>query len=1196
MNNSPDYLSVVPRLVSFLRFPRVIERLRGIFSREMNWWSKKEVPRAVKRGKVSMFPLEFDHSVLDSLPVPLTADVERITNVITAIVVRRVVPYFKRKRGTDPILASRVEQALAVQRLEDLENRVRAVCLVTRTDQGWSMFLHERVFDYLAFVIPSHSQSTFTDCPADARKMMAFAEFMIRHEIQHILYPDSAENEVIASDAAFAMDQRANDPTFYRALRGALADEMNGLKSESFRNLLDYAEQGQPLEPIISKMLNDHSAVLVDLPEDLIQKVFPSFDASIKSKVLGVCFQRSRDTTHSLLKRTYYLQKFLRLFELVLDGDRKESEAVFEDFKQKWGLLYLIQELGLTEASLENRTNAEIMDLVKRSLKEFSEETKGLFCSIPTGPLPPQVVITREAPTKSLKDRVEEARNDPSFPLQVLELIEENKSNALGHSGSKYSELIETLLAVPWGKNREITVSPQAFEEGLHNTHYGLAKPKETIIDFFSGLIWRYQHPGQESVSGPHKTGSAFLFVGPPGVGKTSLAISIATNLGIPYHKLSLGGMRDEADLRGHGFTYEGSKPGAIVQGLIKMGYMNGMFIMDEADKVDKFAVATLLEILDPEQNHLFHDKYTQTTVDIDLSNCHFILTANTLETVPAPVLNRCEVVFLDRYSVDEKIAIAKSHLINRVRDRYQLSSDVISFDPEQESDLLRFLVRSYTHEAGVRELERIIRTLFIRILRKEILSGKAQSVIIDRQKIIEHIELPRGPRMINEEDRVGEIMALGINVELGIGSIIPVQATPISSINDKSSGGTILSVIHATGNIERVMDESRKVATTAILHCSDQLGISVDHVPTPIHLHFMGGSTPKDGPSAGGAIALALASVLSGKKIRRDVAVTGEIDTQGRITLVGGLDVKLETSYDAGCRTVIIPKQNLYGDGGVERLSDALKGELQVRTYEEWRENKCPFDYSGKLIEIVAVDHIVQAADIAFINEDELSKIEMALVPHARSVASALASARVSREPAACLLYVKSLQELESEGLDGVFWEANHCVLVLGEGAKEAILERFPVLEEQKRWKEYDPLSRDVAGIVEEMADSLPAAAADFIAPSLVAPYYFLQSEREKLDKLRSKSGFEGLKLFANNFTTQGVKVKGCKATVNRLMFHLSHLDTAQLRECSFLEVLDGVYVLNMAFIPEKYRLDLTRAERILTNALKNWLTIVEG
>ena len=220
--------------------------------------------------------------------------------------------------------------------------------------------------------------------------------------------------------------------------------------------------------------------------------------------------------------------------------------------------------------------------------------------------------------------------------------------------------------------------------------------------------------------------------------------------------------MRDEADMRGHGFTYEGSKPGAIVQGLIKMQTMNGMFILDEADKTEKFAIATLLEILDPEQNHLFHDKYTETTVDIDLSNCHFFLTANTLDGVPPVVVNRCEVISLSQYSVEEKVVIAREHLIKRLRSQYQITEEAISFDPDEEADLLRHLIRTYTYEAGVRELERIIRTLFLRIQRKEILGRENQTIRITRERIKEYLKEPTRPRQINPEDAIGEMLAPG--------------------------------------------------------------------------------------------------------------------------------------------------------------------------------------------------------------------------------------------------------------------------------------------------------------------------------------------------------------------------------------------------------------------------------------------------
>ena len=295
--------------------------------------------------------------------------------------------------------------------------------------------------------------------------------------------------------------------------------------------------------------------------------------------------------------------------------------------------MYLLHEIDLPEASVDERNTREIFQLFKKSLRNFTSEAKEVFDSVPqAAPTVPAPQPKATATPKTLKDRIESARNDSLVPLQVMEVIDKNKLNTAGQSGYKYNELIETLLAIPWGKIKKIEVSSKEFEEGLDRTHYGLHKPKELICDFFANLIWRYHQFHEDQAPNWHGSGSAFLFVGPPGVGKTSLAISIAENLGIPYHKLSLGGMRDEADLRGHGFTYEGSKPGAIVQGIVKMGVMNGMFIMDEADKTEKFAIATLLEILDPEQNHLFHDKYTQTTVDIDLSNFHFILTANTLE------------------------------------------------------------------------------------------------------------------------------------------------------------------------------------------------------------------------------------------------------------------------------------------------------------------------------------------------------------------------------------------------------------------------------------------------------------------------------------------------------------------------------------------------------------------------------------
>lgn len=1143
-----------------------------------------------------MLPIEFEHSVLDNLPLPLASDISRLQQVLKSIVVRRIIPYFKKKRGTDPIAAAQVAARLSVERLEDDQNLIRAVQLSAKKDDGWSIQVHERVFDYLIFVLPSHVEATLGEAGPEQRTMLAFSEFMLRHELQHILYPENSEIEVILSDVSFAMDRRANDPTFYLDLRGALADKMNGLKGEPYLKLLDAAEREESLESGVSEILNDFTIVMADLPEAILQRVFPSQDTVLNTRVVGLLFQRSRDAAYPLLKRTSFLQKFLCLFELLVQEDTRRLEAVFQAFKERWGLVLLFQELGIPETNVEHKTNHETLQLFKDSLRRFSEETKGLFCGIPSQPVVAHHVRKpSDQPPKSLMDRIADVREDPRFPQQVLQVIEKNRLSTLGQSGQKYTELVETLLAIPWGKNCSIEISANAFADGLDRTHYGLEKPKQTILDFFATLIWRYQTMIRKSGALPGRNGSAFLFVGPPGVGKTSLAISIAENLGIPYHKLSLGGMRDEADLRGHGFTYEGSKPGAIVQGLIKMGCMNGMFIMDEADKTEKFAIATLLEILDPEQNHLFHDRYTQTTVDIDLSNCHFILTANTLETVPPPVVNRCEVVFLDRYSVDEKIAIAREHLIKRLRSRYQIDEETVFFEPGHENGLLKYLIKSYTHEAGVRELERVLRTLFMRTLRKEILTERSRWVKITRETIGEYLELPKAPRSINEDDRIGEMAALGIDVERGTGTIIPIQATPIQ-MSPGAPERSPLSMVHATGNIEKVMDESRKVATTAILHCAQDMGIHLDRAKIPIHLHFMGGSTPKDGPSAGGAIALALASVLSGKSLRRDVAMTGEIDTQGRITTIGGLEIKLETAYDAGCRTMIVPKENLYGEGGVERLSPALRQELQVLSFHEWKTTHNGFDYSKHLMQVIGVEHLLEAAQLAFIDEDELSAAEEIVVNHAHSIREALRTARDKSGPRFRVVYVKEARELGPDGERKDFWEKSGSVFLVKPQAHQALSDRFPSLEQENRLWDFDPKFHDVTMVLRQMAESFRSDYDARAASWLAAPFFFLHRDKERLDGFSPGPLFTAFSLFANNYTCQGVKIRDSKAVLNRVSFYLSQLEPEMLDPCPFLCTREGIYVLDMSFIPEKYRLDLKRAEKLVISTLEQWLEVVEG
>ncbi|MBW1783059.1 MAG: AAA family ATPase [Deltaproteobacteria bacterium] len=1142
-----------------------------------------------------MFPMKFDHKTLETLPVPDGERTNQVLKILKTITMGRVMAYFRNKRGTDPTLIARLTDRFEIRRLEDEKNQIPIVSLLSQKDTTWVIDIHERIFDYLAFVIPSDPESRLGGRSGEEGKVLAFAEFLLRHQAEHMLYPKESERGVIRSDLAFAMERRTDDPTYYKMLRKVLGDEMNGLRGEFYEALFESEEQGRPHEYLITRILTSLILSLVDVPAALLHAAFPLLDTDLKTRLIVECYRRSREVSYSLMQRAFCLQEVLRLFALTIQQDEKEAEKVFHVFKDRWGLVYLFRELGLPETSLEEKEPDELFTYFKENIENLSLDGAPFVLTSP----PPKRAVSDEptlpASTKSLKDRIEDARNDLSFPRQALDVIDKNKVSAVGHSGPKYTELIETLLAIPWGHIHKISVDPKDFEAGLNRTHYGLSRPKEIVSDLFANLIWRYQH--FSGIDEPmHRTGTCFLFVGPPGVGKTSLAISIAENLGIPYHKISLGGMREESALRGHGFTYEGSKPGAIVQGLIKMGIMNGMFIMDEADKTEPAAISTLLEILDPEQNHLFHDKFTMTTVDIDLSNCHFILTANTLETVPPPVINRCEVVFLDRYSVEEKIAIGSQFLIERVRKRHKISKEAIALDAGHEADLLRYLVKTYTHEPGVRELERIIRTLFLRVFRKEILAKGQPSVRITREKIKQYLETPTPPRQISEDDRVGEILALGVNVELGIGSVIPIQATPIRlDAGERAGRGGYLSMVHATGNIEKIMDESRKVATTAIFHCADALGIDLKQAGTPVHLHFMGSSTRKDGPSAGGAIALALASALSGAVIRRDVAMTGEIDTQGRITAVGGLDVKLETACDAGCKTMIIPKETLDDEKGVKRLPRALKEELQILTYDAWKGEHAPFDYRRHVLQVVAVDHLVQAAHIAFMDPDELRALKSALVPHARSVVETLQAGRKEEGPSLYVLCLKRPEELVVEGIEGPLVENDSCVFLFPSKMEGPVLTRFPQLKRRVLFRDLDRSGEGLGTVIRDVQKELATTSDPQMSVSVIAPFFYLRHEGITPETILPDGPREGLRLFANNYTLQGIKIKQCKPALNRVYCHLARQPPDQLKTCPFLTMHHGTYVIDISFIPEKYRLDVMHAENILNQCLLQWLITVE-
>lgn len=1144
-----------------------------------------------------MLPVELDHKKLNSFPFPTDKAVSKVFQVLEAVLSQKTFPYYRDRRGASPARLSEIRQSLSFRRMEDEDSRIGMATLLVSKRRNWMLLIHERLFDYLALILSGQPEIAFTAGTQEEQKTLVFCRFLLRHYCEHLLFPEKTEAEVIRSDLDFAADLRGNEPESYRGLREILAEGINGIGGRDYLELLDRVERGAECDVRMARIIARYARNISELPSRFLLDIFPGLELDLKMRVLSDCYRGSRSMANPLVKREAGLRKVLRMFALTIGRDPNQGFELFQIFRKRWGLESLFRELDLPEDMIERRSTHQLFEAFSKNLEEFVEP--GEITQRDRPAVYPQArTETVPQPPKTLKERIEEARSDPNIPQQVLEVVEKNKVNAAGQSGAKYTELIETLLNIPWGRIKKIRISPEEFEDGLNRSHFGLKKPKEIICDFFANLIWRYQHFREVDKNLWRRTGSALLFVGPPGVGKTSLAISIARNLGIPYHKLSLGGMKDEADIRGYGFTYEGSKPGPIVQGLVKMGVMNGMFIMDEADKTEKLAIATLLEILDPEQNHLFHDKYTQSTVDIDLSNCHFILTANTIDTVPSAIINRCEVIFLDRYSVEEKIAIAKEFLIERIRDRYLIGADEIFFDPEEENEILRHLIRQYTFEAGVRDLERIIRMLFLRVQRKDILGGEKGAVKLALSMLPRYLDEPPRPRLINTDDRIGEMMGLGVNMELGIGTLIPIQVTPMKvDIDSREAPRSYISMVHTTGNIERVMDESRKVASTAILQRAKELRLGVSRLSIPVHLHFMGGSTKKDGPSAGSAIALALASLYTERPIRRDVAMTGEIDTQGRITSVGGIGVKLETAYAAGCKTLIIPMENLQGGDAIDRLPEALRQELQILTYAEWKGEHEPFDYSRHVLQVVAVENIVEAADIAFLNQEELDSLDDLFEDHARKAAAELEQCRIFPHKHLRLLYVDHPAQVNCDLLQSRFCREDYgCVILVRKDVKEDIIAKLPWHGETFRIREFDPSSERLRDVIEETRTQHAGEAEPPLWITIVAPLPFLRREGIRSEDFTPDARFLGVRFLAGCCTAENLPIRGCTSTVGKTYMYLSMLPDDLLRACPFVAEKDGVYSTTVRFIPEKYRIDARRAEEILERGVTKWLRIMGG
>lgn len=463
---------------------------------------------------------------------------------------------------------------------------------------------------------------------------------------------------------------------------------------------------------------------------------------------------------------------------------------------------------------------------------------------------------------------------------------------------------IETLIGLPWKKKSRVSKDLAEAEKVLDKDHYGLERVKERILEYLA------VQQRVDKVKAP-----ILCLVGPPGVGKTSLGQSIAKATNRKFVRMALGGVRDEAEIRGHRRTYIGSMPGKILQNMSKVGVKNPLFLLDEVDKLGMDfrgdPSSALLEVLDPEQNHTFQDHYIE--VDFDLSDVMFVATANTLN-VPAPLLDRMEVIRLSGYTEDEKVNIAQRYLLPKQIKNNGLKRDEISVTEEALRDVCRY----YTREAGVRSLEREISKICRKVVKSLVLKARSSKIVVNAKNLDKYLGVRKYSfGMAEKVNQIGQVTGLAWT-EVG-GELLTVEAVALPG------KGKIMT----TGKLGEVMQESIQAALSVVRKRASSLGIKGDfYQNSDLHIHLPEGAIPKDGPSAGIAISTALVSVLSGIPVRCDVAMTGEITLRGEVLPIGGLKEKLLAAVRGGIRSALIPEENVKD---LAEIPDNIKNAIEI-------------------------------------------------------------------------------------------------------------------------------------------------------------------------------------------------------------------------------------------------------------------------
>ena len=584
--------------------------------------------------------------------------------------------------------------------------------------------------------------------------------------------------------------------------------------------------------------------------------------------------------TAKSLKNPALLADFIASNMLVKYQDKQQILECFDPVRRIERLITL---LGVEAELLECE-----LDIHKRVRAGLNQNQKEFY-------LREQVrVIQEELGDTADVDEYYEKINALKLPDEVREkLLKENERLAKTPFGSSEATVtrayLDTCLEIPWTAATKDRIDVRAAQKILDADHDGMEKVKERILEY---LAVKQLNPA---------LGNQILcLVGPPGVGKTSIGASIARSMNRKYVRVSLGGVRDEADIRGHRKTYIGAMPGRIITALTQAGVRNPLILLDEIDKLTRDShgdpASALLEVLDAEQNKTFRDHFVE--LPFDLSDCLFITTANTLDTVPRPLLDRMEVIELASYTKHEKLSIAKNHLVPKQWKRHGLDRRRLTISDEAISDIIDY----YTREAGVRNLERALAAVARKAARRFVEDKATKRVKVTSDNLSDFLGVRKlRPDGISDADEVGVVNGLAYT-EAG-GDVLRVEVAVLPGTGK----------IELTGSLGDVMKESAKIAVSYVRSIASEYGIPSDfYEKNDIHIHFPEGAVPKDGPSAGVTMVTALVSALTGRKVRRDIAMTGEISLRGRVLAIGGLREKTMAAYSAGVRTVLLPEENL--------------------------------------------------------------------------------------------------------------------------------------------------------------------------------------------------------------------------------------------------------------------------------------------